>query len=225
MGSRLGPGSDRLRVRSGPWLVNSPEKGNEAALLNVSVDFGANSKGQRFLNILCWACRGLCLGSYCWFCYSCLELSPYILGNRLTSRTWVPISILPCDSYLIYAPLSMKRSSWAKFPLRAFLHLDLAKCVWTVWRLLTQCSRSISWAPAGYWGSEPQGPVEWCFLTFPLCLCPQGRPAACAPLLHHLHSGLWTDRSAVGECDDVQHTQVLWRILPGRDNSHLVRIT
>ncbi|XP_059544450.1 solute carrier family 22 member 23 isoform X11 [Myotis daubentonii] len=53
----------------------------------------------------------------------------------------------------------------------------------------------------------------------------KGGPAACAALFHHLHSDLWPDRGPVRECDDVQHTQVLRRILPGWNNPHLVCIT
>lgn len=37
----------------------------------------------------------------------------------------------------------------------------------------------------------------------------KGWPSACATVFRHLHSDLWTDRGTLGECDDVQHTQVL----------------
>ncbi|XP_040839977.1 solute carrier family 22 member 23 isoform X3 [Ochotona curzoniae] len=53
----------------------------------------------------------------------------------------------------------------------------------------------------------------------------KGWPAACTTVFHHLYSDFWTDGGPVGECDDVQHTQVLRRILPGWNNSHLVCIT
>ncbi|XP_054577511.1 solute carrier family 22 member 23 isoform X8 [Eptesicus fuscus] len=53
----------------------------------------------------------------------------------------------------------------------------------------------------------------------------KGRPAACAALFHHLHSDLWPDRGPVRERDDVQHAQVLRRILPGWNHPHLVCIT
>lgn len=37
----------------------------------------------------------------------------------------------------------------------------------------------------------------------------QGWSAARVAVFHHFHSDLWTDCGAVGECDNVQHTQVL----------------
>lgn len=53
----------------------------------------------------------------------------------------------------------------------------------------------------------------------------QGWSAAGTAVFHHLHSDLWTDCGTVGECDNVQHTQVLWRILPGWNHPHPVCVT
>lgn len=221
IGSWLGPGSDRLHVRSGTWPITSPEKGNET-LHSMSVDFGVNSKGQWFLKTFFAGCVKV----YVWgvvidFITLALSYPPVYSEIALPTGIGFLSQFCYAVAHLIYAPLSTEQGGLGHISPEG---LSIPRSTTVGVNGMKTHSTSVECLL----DSEFQHVAWWaCLMTtpnfFPLHM--QGRPAACAAVFHHLHSDLRTDRGTVSECDNVQHSQVLRRILPGWNNSHLVCIT